>query len=241
MNRLLKIDLDRVVRNIPSDVRQLMTAHGLILAGGFIREHIAGRNDVRDLDLFGPSKERLRVAAQMLHIKRGVNDARLHESNFAYTLLTAGRVPVQFIHNWVYTEPQALLDELDFTVCQAAIWKLPGGEWDSLCSDRFYPDLAARRLVYTFPKRKELAGGSMMRVRKMLARGYNVQADSLAGVIARLMSGIDENKIGALITDGRSQEQARHLVLTSLLREVDPLLLVDSVEMADETDTGSEQ
>jgi hypothetical protein len=234
MNQLLKVDLDRVVRNIPADVRQLIGAHGLILAGGFIREHIAGRNDVRDLDLFGASKERLKVAASMLHIKRGVDTTRLHESDFAYTVLSTARVPVQFIHNWTYTEPQALLDELDFTVCQAAIWKAPGGEWQSLCSERFYPDLAARRLVYTMPSREELAGGSIMRVRKMLARGYSIQADSFAGVIARLVGGIDERKLGGLIRDGRTEEQARHLVLKSLLHEVDPLLLVDGLEMAEE-------
>lgn len=232
MNQLLATDLNRVVRNIPSDVRQMMAAHNLIVAGGFIRERIAG-NPVQDLDIFGPSKERLHVAARMLQIKRG-EGTRLHETEFAYTVLTPGRVPVQFIHNWAYAEPEQLLSELDFTVCQAALWKDLAGAWHSTCSDRFYADLAARRLVYTFPERKELAGGSMMRVRKLLARGYNIQADSLAGVVARLIGGIDAGKLSGLVGEGTTLEQARHMVLRGLLREVDPLVIVDNIELNEE-------
>ena len=85
---------------------------------------------------------------------------------------------MQFIHRWKYDEPTKLLEELDFTVCQAAVW-WANDSWQSLCSTSFYPDLAARRLVYTFPQREEESGGSMMRVRKFLGRPVN--ALSLVG------------------------------------------------------------
>ena len=49
-----------------------------------------------------------------------------------------------------------------------------GGEYVGLCNIRFYPDLAARRLVYTSPLRNEDAGGSILRVLKFYQRGYRI-------------------------------------------------------------------
>src|SRR3546814_3611509 len=77
-----------------------------------------------------------------------------------------------------------------FTVCQAAVWRTPDGHWCSTCSDRFYVDLAARRLVYTSPVRDEEAGGSMLRVIKYVKRGYSIQVDSLGRVIDRIVSAV---------------------------------------------------
>ena len=96
-------------------------------------------------------------------------------------------------------------------------------------SNGFYPDLAAHRLVYTFPKREEAVGGSILRVRKFLQRGYNIQAWSLAGVISRLLIAVEKDSILA-----KNGEQGLTKVITGLLREVDPLVVVDGVEAVDE-------
>lgn len=236
MISLSATDLQLVVRRIPIDVRKLMQRERLFLAGGFIRESIAG-NKVHDLDIFGVSQQALKVSAQELYTKRlGVEaSTRWHETKYAFSVFCQPRSPVQFIHAWCYDDVEKLIEELDFTVCQAAVWyNRTGGEWESMASEGFYPDLAARRLVYTFPNRIEAAGGSLMRVRKFMARGYNIQAHSLAGVVARLVCGIDEGRLGGLLGCGYSIEQARHIVLKSLLHEVDPLLVVDAVEPRDE-------
>ena len=66
----------------------------------------------------------------------------------------------------------------------------------------------------------------MLRVRKFLKRGYSIQAGSLAGVIARLVSSLDFR--------GGYDEKDAAKVITGLLREVDPLRIVDGVELVDE-------
>jgi hypothetical protein len=216
-------DLQFVVRRIPRDVRDMMIAGPFFIGGGFIRETIAG-GDVKDIDIFGPTKGKLIDAADAFSLNRGVKP---HETDNAITVLCPPRLPVQFITRWVFEEAAALVASFDFTVCQAAIWfDKTTQTWRSEVGVGFYPDLAARRLVYTLPQREEEAGGSMMRVRKFLARGYNIQATSLGAVIARVVSKVkDFNSMS---------EEHRGVVIAGLLHEVDPLLVVDGLEPINE-------
>lgn len=230
MRELTQTDLNFVVRNIPGDLRRLMRANELYIAGGYIRELIAG-GKVNDVDLFGPSKGLLESCAEQL--AAGRDGARTHTTQYAATVLAAPRMPVQFISRWLYDDPRVLLEELDFTVCQAAVW-FNGTEWKSMCSDGFYPDLAARRLRYTHPRRDEEAGGSMMRVRKFLARGYSIQAESLAGVMARVFAKIRHSDLA------HEGEEGLTKVVAGVLREVDPLLIIDNVGLLDENEQDEE-
>lgn len=241
MNRLTPTDEHLVVSRLPKDVRAIMRSDPRIMVGGgFIRATIAGEKP-SDIDLFGPSKEVLKSAATAIALER---KGRIHETDNAFTVLAPPRMPLQFISRWVYDDPERLIAEFDFTICQAVVVcteavrpALAIGEdparvrmvFRSVCSEGFYSDLAARRLVYTFPQREEDAGGSLLRVRKYLARGYNIQVGSLGGVISRLMSGVrfDSDQV-------HTDERFRAKVITGLLREVDPMLVVDGVEIIDE-------
>jgi len=227
-------DLNFVCSRIPKDLRNLMMKDYpmLMIGGGFIRATIAGEKP-SDIDIFGPNKEVLKAAAMALALKRG---ARLHESDNAFTILAPPRIPAQFIYRWVFDHPAALIGTFDFTICQAALYikecPLENSEstvrkWDSVISEDFYRDLAARRLVYAHPLRNEDAGGSLMRVRKFLTRGYNIQAQSLAGVCARLFMGVRN-------LEDFSDEKRLTKILSGLLREVDPLIVVDGVDWIDE-------
>ena len=223
MDTLTTTDLHFVVRRIPKDLRELMMTTPLTVAGGFIRETIAGAGQVQDIDVFGPSKEILTAAAVVLESTR--QGSRKFTTKNAITLLHPPRLPIQFITRWLFDGPDPLIASLDFTVCQAAIWyDRTTVAWRSAISAGFYPDLSARRLVYTFPEREEEVGGSMLRVRKFLTRGYNIQAPSLAGVIARLAAKVR----------GDGDERQMAFVLAGLLYEVDPLLMVDGLEPIDE-------
>jgi hypothetical protein len=196
-----------------------MRDYHLILGGGFIRETIAGEKP-NDIDLFGPSYEVLERASQRLEADR--EGSRKHITLNAFTLLSPPRMPVQFITRWKFDKLADVANSFDFTCCMAAIECGANNEWRSVCHDDFYADVAGKRLVYTFPDREEAAGGSMMRVRKFLARGYNIQAESLAGVIARVAGGVKG-------FDDLSEE-ARAFALKGLLHEVDPLLVVDGLD-----------
>lgn len=232
METLTAPDLHFVVGRIPRDVRSLMMRHRLILAGGFIRSTITGEK-VADVDIFGATNEALKLAALELTTAR---KGRFLETKNALTVLTPSRAPVQFITRWLFDNPAACVASFDFTIAQSAVWWEPAaegaadaGRWQSACAEAFYADLAARRLVYTSPDRNEDAGGSLMRMRKFLARGYSIQAPSMGSVIARLISRVNFDT--GLAAQG---EAGVARILTGLLREVDPLIVVDGVDVLDE-------
>lgn len=225
MSELHKNDLAFVVRRLPTDIRSLLKEFEgrLFVGGGFIRAVIAGETP-SDIDLFGISKAVCEEAAKVLSEKRQAN-TRLHKTKNAITVLSLGRMTIQFITRWTFTEPQSCADSFDFTVCQSVIWR-DRGSYRSFCADRFYLDLAARRLVYTSPVRIEEAGGSLMRVLKYVRRGYTIQMDSLAGVVARLSSAVDRDKAD-------TEDRMAH-VLRGLLQEVDPNIAIDGLDVHDD-------
>lgn len=224
MGELTKGDMQLVVSRLPKDIRKMLQEQPIFVGGGFIRETIAG-NQVQDIDLFGHTKEQLKVSADYLASKR--DNAKVHSTDNAITVLSQPRIPIQFITRWLFEDAESLMQSFDFTVCQAVVWfDRKTQMWKSVISDAFYSDLAARRLTYTFPVREEEAGGSMLRVRKFLQRGYNIQAWALAGVISRVA-------LAAKITPETDEQSATHAISRKLF-EVDPLLLIDGFEPVDE-------
>lgn len=223
VHQLTNTDLHFIVSRLPKDIVKLAKEHDLIIAGGFIRETISG-GKVSDIDIFGESQDKLKLAALMLAQER---KGRMFETKNAITVLSPPRFPVQFISRWLFKSSADCVASFDFTVCQAAVW-FSDDRWHSAIGENFYPDLAARRLVYTFLVRDEEAGGSMIRMKKFIQRGYSIQTSSLAGVVSRLIGKIDRDKIN--IRD--EKEVAR--VLTGFLREVDPNTVVDGIDLIDE-------
>lgn len=236
MNTLTTNDIRYVVSRLPRDIRELLTenARALFVGGGFIRETIAGHAPA-DIDLFSDTLERCNALADLLVARRNAAGFKVkkHVSRNAITLLTEGRLPIQFITRWTFSDATALVASFDFTVCQAAIWrsgKMSNDAWKSCVGEQFYVDLAGRRLVYTSPRREEEAGGSLLRAIKFVKRGYSIQVSSLGAVIARLSYAVRDSYMAAT-------EAGTAQVLTGLLREVDPLQVVDGLEVIDNHDS----
>lgn len=228
MSRLRQFDLDRVVRCLPNEVKQVMKKEdGVFLGGGFIRSIVSGETP-SDIDLFASPYVDVGIIANSFVS----NGYRLHVTKNAYTLLKQGRWPIQIILRWRYDDPVKVILSFDFTICRAVVFynSVVDAAWTSRIDEDFYSDLAARRLVYTRPVRNEDAGGSMMRVRKFLKRGYNIQAESLGMVIARLYSGVDQTRCDI------NNEDELSVVLVSLLREVDPAVVQFGIETIIEDD-----
>lgn len=232
-------DLRYVVMRLPRDIRKLLSENPnrLYVGGGFIRATVAGEMP-SDIDLFGDDPSLLLTLAELLRSRRSGDGERvkIHKSKNAITFLTAGRLPIQFITRWTFNTPADLVASFDFTVCQAAIWRegdQPNSAWRSEAGDAFYVDLAARRLVYTHPKREEEAGGSLLRAFKFTKRGYSIQVNSLAGVVARLSAKVRDSRLA-------DTEEGMTTVLAGLLREVDPLATVDGLDVVDEHNSPDE-
>lgn len=213
MKKLDDHDLYWCVRRLPKNVAELLQIYPLMVGGGYLRACIAGEQ-VADIDIFSATKDQADKAA--INLASNTFKGRIHESGNAFTV-TGASLPVQLIHRWLFDTPQALIDSFDFSISCAVMWYDHEAKcWDSLCDDRFYADLAAKRLIYRFPQRNEEVGGSLLRVLKYYQRGYRIPLDSLGGVIARLGYKVQWEK-----THG---EQDAAKIITSLLREVDPLV-----------------
>ena len=223
MQKLTTSDLNFVLSRCRKDIVKLLKANPvkLFLAGGFVRSTISGEK-VSDVDLFGDTADNILKIAKDLTLDR---KGRYFTTKNAITVLSPPRFPVQFITRWLFTDPEKLVESFDFTVCQAVIW-FDGVKFHSCISDLFYADLAARRLNYTLPHRMEEVGGSMIRCIKFVKKGYTVQAPSLAGMIARIARAVDG-------IEGMDEKRAA-FVITGLLHEVDPLIVVDGVDFVDE-------
>lgn len=221
-------DVRSVLGSLPSDVLGLLTSEPLFLAGGFIRARIA-RETPNDIDIFAPSREAAERGAKALSGARAPQ-VRSSATDNAFTVCSPGRVPVQFIHRWTYTDGATLCKEFDFTIAQAVI--RAHGKVESWASPRFYQDLAAKRLVYTEPKRDEEAGGSLLRLLKFYGRGYTAPLSTVSTVIARACAAKGDEPAVDFAASGTN-------ALVPRLRQVDPLRVIDGVEVrADEQHEG---
>lgn len=213
MKQLDDMDIRWIVRRLPKPVRDLLEkSKDVFLAGGFIRSCIANET-VNDVDLFTSSKERSSEIIRAL-----ANGETIYRSDNAESCKVLG-VFVQAIHRWTFSKPEDCVQSFDFTIARAAVWH-EAGKWLSVCDDRFYEDLAAKRLVYCSPVRNEDAGGSMLRLLKFYQRGYRAPLGSVGAVVARMMQAVKMEEIDRYQPDQREQQLGK--VLSGLLIEVDP-------------------
>ena len=215
MGCLDPIDVEWCVRRLHPEIRELLEGNPktAAVAGGFIRACIAGE-EICDTDIFTDSKEKAKLLAHRLSDGVLRFGRKLIETENAYTVT---KINAQFIHRWTYDDPRKICASFDFSVCAAAIWyDADKNRWDSDCHERFYRDLAAKRLVYLKPIRDEAPGGSLLRVLKYYQRGYRITIPALASVLTRFDAGIEKER-------GRYQGDPEGIIL-GLLREVDPAI-----------------
>lgn len=226
---LSRHDLQWILQRTPPRVLAEMKEQpgALFMAGGFIRACIA-REEAQDIDLFSPSADQAKNVARLLSKGPDGAEVRLIKTDNAYTIAKGFGLPIQVIHRWIFETPAQCADSFDFTIAKSAVWWSEVGGWSSLCHPDFYADLAAKRLIYTSPIRNEDPGGSMLRVLKFYQRGYRIPLSSLGAVMARMVVAITQERLDAQVRiDGanevvRSNEELTSLLLTEMLREVDP-------------------
>jgi hypothetical protein len=211
----MKLDTQDVmwaIQRMPSNLRSIMrdeTWHGSIFVGGGYLRSIVANEKINDVDVFVKSEKDAELLAYKL-----CNDKKdVVKTDNAYTI--KGKVAIQIIYRWLFEKPEDVSNSFDFTVCCAVVF-FDGKAFDSFCDERFYVDLAAKRIVYRQPMRNEDAGGSMLRVLKYYQKGYRIPLDSLGDIIARLVKEIDVKKVDL------KNEIAVGKIITALLREVDP-------------------
>jgi len=237
----LRWALVRLPKNLKTIMEQKEWHENIFVGGGYLRSIVSGEK-INDVDVFVKSEK----DAELLAHKLAVDKKDIYKTDNAYTV--RGKMTIQIIHRWLFEKPEDVSNSFDFTICCAVIFcnGTPNHfdqetgekekiqiEWSSYCDDRFYVDLASKRLIYRCPVRNEDAGGSMLRVLKYYQKGYRIPLDSLGAVIARLTKSLDCNKIDI------TNEDAVAKVITGLLREVDPN--IDPLHLSHLPSSGEEE
>lgn len=181
-------DIVSVVNKIPSFLTKQMQRFpvSVYLSGGFIRNAITGEQ-THDIDIFLASDSiRSAIMLEMNQIVwlRGKN-------SFSSVNI---RPIVQLYFREYFPKPESILLNADFTICACAVW-WTGERWTGIVCERFYSDLAAKRLVFINEKEQEELGG-LLRAHKLMARGYNLPVDELAKFLARFSSSLKEGALG---------------------------------------------
>ena len=211
-------DLRWAVQRLPKNLKKIMQTKewgkAIFVGGGYLRS-IVGQEKINDVDVFVKSEKE----AELLAYKLADDKKSVYKTDNAYTVRNS-YIDIQIIHRWVFNEPQDVANSFDFSCCCAVVYCDVDQEsekflWGSYCDDRFYKDVAAKRLVYRNPVRNEDAGGSMLRVLKYYQKGYRIPLNSLADVVVRLLRPVDLDLI-------KNDEKQLSKVITGLLREVDP-------------------
>lgn len=220
MNKLDRQDLAWAVRRLPKNLKDLMLKpewrKKIYVGGGYLRALVSGE-EVNDVDVFVQTKADAEKLQQRL-TSTSNGDYYMVETDNAFTVVNKHDrgIPIQVIFRWVFEKPEDVANSFDFTICCAVIYF--DDVWDSYTDERFYVDLASKRLIYREPVRNEDAGGSMLRVLKYYHKGYRIPLDSLGKVIARLNQGIDREKLK------HDNDLTEADIITGLLREVDPVI-----------------
>jgi hypothetical protein len=226
-------DLSFAVTRLPYEHKKIMKEPEWIgkifVGGGYIRAIVA-RETISDVDVFVHSKKEAELLAYRLADRKDI-----WKTDNAFTVKGKSLV-IQIIHRWTFDKMEDVSNSFDFTICCAVLsygasflYKHDEAAeksdavkhiWDSYCDDRFYIDLAAKRLIYRKPIHNEDAGGSLLRVLKYYQRGYRIPLDSLAAVMTRMVDALDLKH--NLIHNPDTRTEQTEKVLTGLLRQVDP-------------------
>lgn len=178
MQQLRESDVAKVVTALPPPIRRMLRMSRFFLAGGFVRAIVNGEVP-NDIDLFVPSREPALRYSRLLKASRRVT------KNAITVRLGPAIPPTQFIVRWFFKEAGKVIESFDFTIAQAVVW-FDGFKWQGLCADTFYIDVSDRLLRYTSPTREEDAAGSLLRVNRFIARGYNILDEDMGKVVARV-------------------------------------------------------
>lgn len=179
----------RVLDKLPPDVvGQLRDNSGqIVLAGGFIRDVLAGEAP-KDIDLFVSSSTK-RIATKVANALASRPGRNLVTTENAHTITGMSPTP-QIVYRWQFSHPSQVIDLFDFEVCKAAIWyDAVSSSWVSKIAPRFREDLRDRRLTYSPPVVSDHKTDSLLRVLKFYARGYEINYLSLAQILVDTFQG----------------------------------------------------
>jgi len=194
-------EANRIASMLPPVVQKILKrCPGTCVAGGFVRDHIAGITP-KDIDVFFVGATRqvaFEIATRLL--SEDSEYALNVTSAFYDTWITAGdtRGPVQLIHGNSAETYYNLLRGFDFTCCQLGL-RFVNSQWELFYADMAYNDAKSRVIIYDAHKTESSGwiGTYLKHLIRLLQKGYRVNGyESLVTLFAELTDEANLTKYG---------------------------------------------
>ncbi|GIU69849.1 MAG: hypothetical protein KatS3mg002_1085 [Candidatus Woesearchaeota archaeon] len=156
----------------------VFASENAFIAGGAIRS-IFANEEINDFDIYFEDKENYYNVVNYLD-KRGIGGVI---SSNAYNFKINNRKYQLIHHSKMIGNPEYILSHFDFTVCMGAY---SFKDKTVIYSERFLLDLAKRELVYN--KNTLFPISSLVRTKKYLKRGYNINTLEYLKIISHIHS-----------------------------------------------------
>lgn len=185
MNYEILTDVEKtaVLCNIPAAVQDAMrsaSAVGLVLAGGVLRDTLAGL-PVKDVDIFCHSETQAETVAVELQFKLYGTAAGVNRSMFAYSLDVDG-LPVQFVYYKDFDDAYGLVSQFDFRACCAGMW-CDSSAWHGVAVEGFREDCANRVLRFMSQAKDQRKLTALRRALTFAHKGWTISNAELARII----------------------------------------------------------
>jgi hypothetical protein len=168
-------DMYRVLRQVPSVVRAQMRRENVVLAGGIIRDTVAGL-PVKDIDLFchsGEQAERLALEAST-YVKH---------TTFAYTA-EGFPLPVQYVFYKDYKDAPDLISQFDFRACCAGIFYDQAARmFQGVSVEGFNADCRDRVLRFMSQEKDKEKLTALRRALDFSTKGWTISNDEVTNIL----------------------------------------------------------
>lgn len=200
------VEIEAVLALVPAPVQEHLRRESIVLAGGSIRDTMAGV-PVKDIDIFCHSEE------QAERLAMGVSPFVKH-TQFAYSVelhVPCGckvqcrcftpTVPVQYVYYKDFTTPEDLISQFDFRACCAGIyWDEAyglganlGATWRGVAVEGFLLDCRLKTLYFMSQLKDAGKLTALGRALKFAQRGWTLPVEQAADIIIHWQNSQDED------------------------------------------------
>jgi hypothetical protein len=167
-------EIEAVLALVPGAVQEQLKREAIVLAGGLIRDTVAGVQ-VKDVDIFCHSEwQAEKLATEVSPFVR--------HTTFAYSVQMA--LPVQYVYYKDFEDAKDLISQMDFRACCAGIyWDREAATWVGVAVEGFRDDCRARELHFMSQLKDAGKLTALGRALEFAKRGWTLSTDEAVAII----------------------------------------------------------
>jgi hypothetical protein len=188
--RLTDAEIEKVLAYVPTRAYLQLRDSDAVLAGGLIRDVIAGV-EPRDVDIFCHSE------AQAADLAAG-SAVFVRHTTFAYTVApdSFGSLPVQFVYYKDFQDARDLITQFDFRACCAGIYyDKVVGRWDGGAIEGFRADCQAKALRFMSQDKDRDKLTALRRALNFAAKGWTIHNEEVCKIVTHFEPALNVERV----------------------------------------------